>query len=502
MRAFAFICSCLCLLCICSTAFSANDLTPPLELTLKEAIDLALKENLALKTDRLDRDISRTDVRINEGEFDPAFKLQASGKFTKSPPAFLIAGTEDKTYIAEAGISGKISAGTGYELKWTNERYSTNSPFYSINPFYSSELILSVTQPLLKNAGKEVQKSRLNVAGNNLVISGLRLSHGADKVIADTSKAYWDLLSARQELAVSVISLRLANGLLDEVKAKIHAGALAPSEIYKAEAEVSLREESLIKNRKLISDAADSLRVVMNFKDWDREISPVENPPAVSDLPPVETFVADAFANRNDLKAATAEKKSREIMRKYFDNQALPDLSIIGAAGVNGIDQNYGDTAEKLKSGRYHSWQIGMALTVPLGNRTAEGNAGKARNEEEKAELDLRRLEQTISAEVRESWRTVKLAMESIVATGKTKLAAEKRLDAENVRFRAGVAIMTDVLKFQEEYAKAMSSEKNAHIAYAKALAELGRATGALYRRTLLSDLKPNEELSEAQAGR
>lgn len=470
----------------------------PLELTLNEAIDTALKENLDLRSAGLDRKIAGTEIGVNEGAFDPNFKLSMDNKYIRRPPGSLIAGTDEQTYAAEAGISGKLFYGTGYELKWTNQRYKSNSIFYStapfipsdflvINPSYSSDLILSVTQPLLKDAGKDIQKSRLNVAGANFEISSLRLSEGADRIIADTTKAYWDLLSARMDLEVSELSLKLAAELLNEVKAKIRAGALAPSEIYKAEAEVSLREEALIRNRKLISDAGDALRVILNMKDWDRDLTPVERPPALSDPAPLESLVAAAMSGRKDLKAAMMEKKNREVLRKFYENQALPDLSIIGAAGLNGLDRNYGDALDRLSSGRYHSWQIGLALTVPLGNKTAESNALKARHEEEKSEISLRQKEQKIESEVREAWRSVKLSIESFGAAGKTRLAAEKRLDAENVRFRAGMAVITDVLRFQEEYARTIAAEKNARIGYAKALVELDRVTGALSKAQTIS---------------
>ena len=42
------------------------------------------------------------------------------------------------------------------------------------------------------------------------------------------------------------------------------------------------------------------------------------------------------------------------------------------------------------------------------------------------------------------------------------------------------MATLNDVLKFQEEYAKALSSEKRAAVDYAKATVELERIKGTL----------------------
>jgi outer membrane protein TolC len=199
----------------------------------------------------------------------------------------------------------------------------------------------------------------------------------------------------------------------------------------------------------------------------------------------LEAALSTAKSGRKDLQQAIMERKNREISRRFRENQELPDLSIFGAAGYNGLDERFGDTLDKMKTGKYYSWQAGLLLNIPIGNRIAKGNTLKARYEEERAELSLKVLEQRIMAEVREAWRSLRLAAETIEAAGKTRLAAEKRLDSESVRFRVGMATLTDVLRFQEEYTRAISSEKDAHVNYAKAVAGLEKAKGTLLQEAV-----------------
>ncbi|MFZ6017327.1 MAG: TolC family protein [Nitrospirota bacterium] len=486
-----------CLLLI-TDAFGAEKL----ELTLKEAIDITLKENLSLIEERLTPQISEAEIKVEEGEFDPKLKLQVSESYQKSATPYIYylrEGREERTFMSEAGIEGKINTGATYELKWTNERFKGTSTFLSLNPYYTSDLTLTATQPLLKGLGKDIQESNLNVARNNLEISKLRLDDRASQIIADTTKAYWDLISARDELEVAELSLRLAKNLLDEAKARIEAGVLAPVEIYKAEAEVALREEALLRSRKLISDAEDRLRVTMNLREWHKEIVPVERPPEPSELPLVESALNTAISNRKDLRQARIEKRNKEILRKFYGNQQLPDLSIVGSTGLNGLNGNYSDTLDKLGSGDYYSWEVGVSLTIPIGNRTAKGNMLKAKYDEEKADISLKALEQKITAEVREAWRLLHLTSESITATKKTRIASEKRLEAEEGRFRVGMATMNDVLKFQEEYARSVSSEKKARTDYAKAIVEFERAKGTLGQST--PAVIPSEALNHLVQG-
>ncbi|MBI5640633.1 MAG: TolC family protein [Nitrospirae bacterium] len=468
-----------CILLIVSTAAAAQRY----DLILKEAIEIALRKNLLVKQEEANRAIAGADILIREGEFDPALKLQVNESFKKGPVASEIMGSEERLFQSEIGLGGKIHTGATYELKWTNASTRNNSPFFTLNPYYSSELTLTISQPFLKGAGSDVQKSGLRVARNNLSMASLSLDERAEQIVADTSMSYWILVSARAELEVAEISLRLARDLLEEVKAKITAGTLAPAEIYKAEAEVALREEALLRNRKLIADAEDKLRIVMNIENWNAEIVPADRPPATSEMPPLDQALKTALANRKDLLQSAIDSQNKEILRRFYENQMLPDISITGSAGLNGLDGHYSDALDRIGAGRSYSWQVGIFLGIPIGNRSAKGNMLRAKYEEDRAGISREIIRQKVVTEVREAWRALQLAMESVEATAKTRTAAEKRLDAESVRFRTGMATLTDVLKFQEEYARAVSSERESHLQYAKAVTALEKSKGTLWHR-------------------
>lgn len=459
------------------------------ELTLKQAVGTALKENLVLAGERLGSRVSESDVLVKEGEFDPAFRLQAGESFQKGftdPTQAAFLGNEQRVFSAEVGVGGKAHTGTTYELKWANKRFKGDTAFLPENPFYTSELVLKASQPLLKGFGREMQDTSLNVARNTYEITNLKLEDRALQVISETAKAYWDLMSAREDLEAAELALKLAMNLHEEMRARIDAGLLAPVEIYKAEAEVSLREEAVIRTKKLISDAEDLLRTKMNVKDWNSRIIPLDRPSGSFEAPPLESALAAAVENRRDLKQLAIDRKTKGILRRFYENQLLPDLSITGSAGLSGLNGSYGDAVDKLDSGRYYSWQFGLALTVPIGNRTAKGNALKARFEEEKSETEFQALEQKVTTEVREAWRSLRLARETIDATRKTRIASQKRLEAEEGRFRVGMATVNDVLKFQEDYARSLASEKRALAGYAKSFVELERAKGTLSEITLM----------------
>lgn len=452
-----------------------------LELTLKEAVGISLSENLSMAEEGILFKAAEAGIKLREGEFDPGLKFQLSGSLEKSQATTAIQSPEQSVAGYEVSLGGKIGTGTAYELKWSGTRVrSVETQFLLVNPYYSSGLVLSVTQPVLRGAGRAVQESGLRVARNSVEIARLRTEHRAMDIIARTVSAYWSLYFARNNLHVAELSVGLAENILKEVRTKIDVGVLAPVDIYRAEAELAIRQERFLRAEKAVSDAEDALRAVMNLTDWQREIVPVEAPPGPGEIPLLEEVLETAFQNRRDYMQALIEHRNKEMLRRFYRNQRLPELNITAGVGLNGLGESYGNALSSATSGDYYSWQIGLSLNIPIRNRTAKGKYLIAKHEEELADLKIKALRQGITVEVREAVRAVKLARENIKATEKTRIASEKRLEAEETRFRLGMTTLNDVLMSQQEYTEALSSEKRALTNYAKAVITLQRVSGLI----------------------
>jgi outer membrane protein TolC len=463
-----------------------------LELALGEAVASALSRNLSVEEERLLQRIGEAGVMEAQGEFDPVFRAGVSAADRKEPSITTIVSPRQETVDYEASLSGKVSTGTEYDLRLQGQRAELGAtPFLLINPYNSSELVITITQPLLKGFGREVQESRVRSAEADLAADRLRAEHHAMDLISETAGAYWDLYFARGNLEAADISLRLAQSTLEEVEAKIKAGTLAPVEIYKAEAEAAVREERYLSARKGVFDAEDTLRAIMNTTAWHGEVVPVEKPPEPVEPPALDGVLADALENRRDLMQARSELRGRELMEKYYRDQTRPELNLVGSAGTGGLDRESGEALEGAASGDFYSWEIGVALEIPVGNRAQRGRYLRAKYETGLSELRIRELRQEITVEVREALRALELARESVRASGRSKRASEKRLEAEEERFRLGMATLNDVLRFQEEYADAISSEKRAIADYASNSVRLRRASGTLISPTLMRPLAP-----------
>ncbi|RMD54763.1 MAG: TolC family protein, partial [Nitrospirae bacterium] len=441
-----------------------------------DAISIAIEKNLDIKIQGFVPTLRKADIGVEEGIFDPNLELDFSEQYKENQTSTQLAGTKiavNRKHEVLIDFGQRLRTGATYDIKWIFDRNDTNSRFVTEDPHYTSELLLEVKQPLLKDRGRDIQEANIHVAENDYKIAKLDLESKTLSVINEVEKLYWDLFHAYDELAVSKLSVKLAKTLYEVSKAKIDAGVLAPVEILVPEADIASREEELINAEKRIRDADDKLKLAMHYRDWNREFIPVDRPPFPTTAPDLNREIAEAFKMRLDLKKAIIEKKSRDITVRLARNKVLPDLSIVGGVGINGLNQNFHKTFEDQFSIDFYSWKVGLTFNMPIGNRTAKSNLLKAKAQSRQATIFINKIKEKIIADVREAVRTIEVALKHIDASVKSEALAKERLENEQEKFKVGMSTAHDVLQFQESYTRALSNKKKALTDYAKALADL-----------------------------
>ncbi len=126
---------------------------------------------------------------------------------------------------------------------------------------------------------------------------------------------------------------------------------------------------------------------------------------------------------------------------------------------------------------------VRMAIRENIGLKAERGRYLKAKYEQERAAARIDELRQRVVLDLRKKWRALELNLKRIVATGKTRLAEQKRLEAEEGRFREGLTTLNDLLRFQEEYTESLFEERKAVMDYLVSRAGFERAEGSLLSR-------------------
>jgi outer membrane protein TolC len=485
-------------------------------LGLKSTLMLGLKNNLNIAFQSYNPQIVGTSIERAKSEYDTLLKSDFIKNRSRQQVGNTLSGgsaTEvyQERYNLNTAIQKRFTPGTSAELKLNNEQYKTDLTFQGLVPQYKSELILSLTQPLLKDFGIDIGTSRIRIANLNQQMSAEQFRQSAMDIMYRIELFYWNLYFQNQDLKSKQISLKLAQDLLREIKIKIDAGTLAPVEIYQAEQNVAARQEDIIVSKRRVQDAEDFLKSALNLYEkqqyWNVSIIPEDKPDLTEVHPQLDECIQVALEKRPDFIMSKLDIKATNIQVKYTRNQTLPRIDLVGSIGTSGIagrptsssglyggildtligtqknpySGHWDDVYDSLGSRDYYSYVIGLKLEIPLENKLARSNYTQAKLQEAQALTQLKLREVTIINEVRDSVREVETNLQRQVTARAILKFSQETLAAETKKYEVGMSTQRDVLDFQDRLQKAMSNLALTESDYARSVSNLARVKGILF---------------------
>jgi len=523
-----------------------------LPLSMNDAIKRALENNNDIEVARDDVRFAETQLRSLEGIFDPLFAITPTYDKRISPQQSSLGGgsvTSTTTYSWSPSVTKQFGRGGGnYFLQFQNSHTNTSNSFSLLNPFYSSNLSLSFTQPLLRHRAIDNNRRQIRIQRKRLDQSDADFRQRTIDVITRVQQAYWELVFALRDQENNVANLNLSRESLRNIEAQIAAGAKAPLERAEVQTELANRETALYSAIQAVAIAENNLKVLI-FKDpsspeWSAALNPTDAPKF--DTNPVD--LADALKaardNRPELRRLRLQNDINDIDIKFFKNQTKPQIDLTGTVALTGlagtnlatitapgtqaplivgnpltspsafllsqiqaiqtaeglpvavppltavqsstISPNliggYGRDLRNLINGDTRNITVGVSISFPFKNKTAEANLAGARIQKEQLQASVRSEEQIIEVDVRNSAQAVESARQRVLSAREARVNAEAQLEGEQRLYQVGRS--TTFLLFQREnaLANARASELRAETDYNKALADLQRATSTTLR--------------------
>jgi outer membrane protein len=470
-----------------------------LRLTVDDAVKMALDDNVDLRADRLDPQISDANVAAAAGVFRPTlFTALNSNNQLQPPSSFLVpVATQTDVVQTNAGVGQRLPwFGTTYNLSWTTTHTNSNSFLNSYNPLLQSGLSVNASQPLLRDL--KIDLARVNMAVNrtNREIADTRLRESVVHTTAAVKAAYWGLVSARDNVNARRTALELAQELGRVNKAKVDVGTSPPLDLVSAQAEVASDQEQLIIAETTVKEAEDRLRVLIldptRRENWNIALDPIDSPPVATTTVDVEAAVTRALASRADLLRARKDIDNAETSLKYADNQRLPDVRLNGsylASGLGGTQvlrtggfpgtivgpggiTPIGNVLSQLLSADYPTWSVGVSVSYPIGGSTEQANLARAQLQHNQSQERLKGSEARAIQQVRDAGWKIDMNAKRIDTTRAARELAEQRLDAERKRFEVGMSTSFLVIQAQRDLAQAKTNELGAVLSYDLALVD------------------------------
>ncbi|MBI4613216.1 MAG: TolC family protein [Planctomycetes bacterium] len=465
-----------------------EDAPTSVALSLEETLVSALARNLDLRVESFGPELREADVLAARSKFDPVGRWSISRARSIQQGSSQLAGAQSVQNVTDQMTTGvkKLGAvGTTYDFSINGTRTATNNSFANRRVQYETNATLLVTQPLLRNLGFDVQRADTNLALAAKDQSYFKFQEVAQDVLARTEKAYWDLVFAREDLAIQEDSLRLAEEALQISQIKREVGTASKIDVLDAQSDVAEARRVLILARNAVKDAEDKLKNLFHPRDmnflWNVTLVPTENLPL--EVPRVSGTAIDLFesidhalAYRPDLLQLRTDVSRQGIEIQRAKNQLLPKLDVEAKVVLNGLEDSFEQAMDTTTTADFYQWQAGLALEIPFGNRSALAAYQRALIGHRQASARVERLERQAILEVRTAVRAVQSRLEEINAAKSAKFFAKEKWEAEKSRHQAGERTAFEVNEFRNDYIKARSNEVRAFTEYFKAVADLKKA--------------------------
>src|SRR5687767_2780096 len=258
-------------------------------LSLNDAIKRALENNNDIEIARDDVRIAETQLRALEGIFDPIFAITPTYDKRISPEQSSLSGSDQSgttsttTYSLSPSVQKQFGRGGGsYFLSFANQHTNTSNSFSLLNPFWSSNLSLTFTQPLLRDRSIDNNRRQIRIQRKRIDQSDADFRQRTIDVITRTQQAYWELVFALRDQQNQLANLNLSRESLRNIEAQIAAGAKAPLERAEVLTELANRETALLTAVQQVAIAENNLKILI-FKepsspDWSSQLTPTEQP--------------------------------------------------------------------------------------------------------------------------------------------------------------------------------------------------------------------------------
>ena len=464
-----------------------NEVPPrELELTLEQCRALTMENNLDLKVQLISPSIAAERVSEEEARFEAAFFSNMGYAKTDTPVATTwdIAGSKVDYSYTDLGVRVPLRTGGTITFDLVDSRSKTDSIFPTFNPSYSSDLSVSISQPLLRNAGKRANTYAIRIAEYERQITDARTKLEVIRVIAAVDRVYWRLYAARRELEVRKKEYDLAKAQLEQARRFVLSGERSQIEIIRAEAGAAQRLEAIIVAENNLSDRERELKRILNKAGLKMQTPTVLIPGTAPD--PIhyelakQRLVASSIENRMEMLELELQIAEDVSTIGYMRNQALPLVTMDYTYNMNGLGATKDDSFDLLFDKRFEDHRLGLQLLVPLGNEAAKSRLRQAFYQRRQRLATRDNRSALIEIEVLNAIDQLEANWQRILASRQNAILAGRLFEAEKRQFELGLRTSTDVLDAQTKFADAQSAEILALAEYQIALVDLGYATGTL----------------------
>lgn len=372
------------------------------------------------------------------------WNLVASGVYQESYPAVtsLFSPSYQRVYGYSVGLNKYfLPTGTAIQIEHANSKIQTEYSAaaqalgLSSDPYYLSNVSLTISQPLLKNAFGLAAKKGLEASDFAFKLAEIKLKEDWEGFIAELRNDYLDwqksyqtlrnqkkqLLSVNQQLAL--VKKQRKYGLSEDLDVVQTEQLEAAYNIMQDQAEMIYRNQT----RKIAS--------LMNPRFIDLKAAPEElaRTPQLFGEEPAQQYL---FSMSNILQTTDLLVAIHKNSMDIAQNAELPDVNLILKGNPNAYESKFSESIPRI--GENQDYSVMISASRGLANDNASSNAKKAQAEYEKSLKERENILLNSKIALQSLYTNIGYMDKMIKSSGKNASLARKRLDLEKKKLRQG----------------------------------------------------------------
>ena len=393
-----------------------------------------------------------------------------------------------------------------------------NSTFLTYPSAYTTNLQLSLTQPLMGSAplpgqaagppvGLEANRAPIVVARLNADAAVWRFKAGVLAHVRSIEQQYWSLAQQHVQLWSSEKAVELAREIVNREQAELVVGKGTVADVAEAQQRLEQFNLDLVTKTSDVITTERQLRNILGLPPADnRRIIPV-TPPAEARLEPDwESSLAQMVTFQPDIVQQQLLVRIAELQLLVARNQLLPQLNLSVLYQLNGLGQQL-DNAEAVMTGAtikalepvvsareraaglqsnpgfyndFRTWQVGFSFQMPLGMRSPLANTRNAQYILLRQRAYLQQIVHQTTHSLARFFLEVDANYKQFKTASRLRAAAAQRLEAQRAYYEEGRITIDRFLDAVSQYAQAVAQEAQFKTTYNISIVALEEAKGTL----------------------
>lgn len=442
-----------------------------LQLSLKEAILLALRYNPNIQNVELDRIIQRYQLRLAYNEFELQYALAGQAGLTNSHYSGVGTGAT-QNYMASPEFDLKNKLGGHASLKMDNSAQAIGD--------YNPLLTFSFTQPLLRGFGRRVNEAGLLNAIDTECLNKLMMQQSVIDQVTQVITAYHALILSGNNVQNQEKQLLEAKKTYAMNEKKIAAGELETTGNIQQSYQIESLSLMVEQGQNDFKTAAQTLLEAIGL-DPDMLLS-VPNDVILDNLsvPDTDKSITQALTHNAQYLALKTNYRADKRAYDVAKNQQLWQLDLttnLQTGTVTGVDTNKHGLRD-IYSGQNYSESAGLILTIPLRDLNRRSTLISAKIRLEKDRLNLIAAKRALVTLIKNTITTMESLVKRYELAKRQVDLAGQSYTLEKKKQQAGIASALDVNNTQNQWIQAQMGLIGAKISYLNQVSALQRILG------------------------